>query len=194
MLRDVFGFSGDDRFLQLGDQRIRLAQGAAVGHGMIDHLALAVPDLDQAAAAMLARGAQLDPRVTPDGPKGIAEFWTAGVRYLFLQGPEGARIELIQNLGSPHALGHDHIGIPCSDIGASQAFWELLGAKLTASVVLSRPEGATQVRFLTLGSSTVELYQPPTVSPPAPSGLWRRLLIAGAVAATGPDGLLVAPL
>jgi catechol 2,3-dioxygenase-like lactoylglutathione lyase family enzyme len=197
MLCAVFGFAEDGVHLRLGDQRIALAQGLAqepaAGHGVIDHLALSVPDLDAAAAAMLARGAMPDPDVTPDGPLAIDEFWDAGVRYLFLKGPHGVRIELLQNIGRPRPLGHDHIGIPCSNIAMTEGFCLSLGAKLVSSVSLTRPEGVIEVRFLALGGSVLELYQPPQPIAPAPAGLWRRLLIDGATAATGPDGLTVAP-
>jgi catechol 2,3-dioxygenase-like lactoylglutathione lyase family enzyme len=193
MLCSVFGFWEDSGLLVLGDQRVALAKGVTAGHGVIDHLALSVPDIDAVAAQMRARGAVLDPEVTPDGPKSIAEFWGAGVRYLFLQGPQGVRIELLQNLAQPKPLGHDHIGIPCTDIAASERFCQSLGARTLSSVSLNRPEGVTQVRFLALGTSVLELYQPPQLVAPSASGFWRRLLIDGASVTTGPDGLQIAP-
>lgn len=190
----VFGFAdeGEGR-LRLGNQRIALAQGAGAGAGPIDHLALATADLDRDAQALIARGARPDPAVTPDGPLTIPEFWGAGVRYLFLCGPEGARIELIQNLGQPKGPGHDHIGIPCTDIASSVAFVVSLGGKVVHSVTLERPEGRTEVRFLALGTSVVELYQPPDATPRPGPGPWSRLLIPGAAHLTGPDGLRVGP-
>ena len=191
LLCGSFGFaeSGPGR-LSFHGQTVALAAGAPAGHGAIDHLALAVPDLD--AAAALARGARADPAVTPDGPRAIAEFW-GGVRYLFLQGPEGARIELIERPAAPRGPGHDHIGIPVPDIGAAQAFAESLGARLAAAVCLHRPAGRTEVRFLTLGGAMLELYQPPARPAPAAPGLWHRLLIPGIRPQTGPGGLTVAP-
>jgi hypothetical protein len=160
---------------------------------VIDHLALAVPDLAGSARTLLARGAQLDRQVTPDGPLEIPEFWTAGVRYLFLQGPAGARIELIVNQGAPQGPGHDHIGIPCSDIAASAAFFAGLGATPLAAVTLQRAEGATHVRFLALQGSVIELYQPPHPKPVPAQGLWRCLRIDGAAPASGPDGVTICP-
>lgn len=196
MLADVFGFGpveGDRGGLQLGSQVLRVEAGPAAGHGIIDHLALGVPDLDAAARACLARGALPDPDVTPDGPLAIPEFWGGGVRYLFLRGPGGARIELIQNLGQPAGPGHDHIGIPCTDIAASVAFAAGLGGRVVHSVALDRPEGRTEVRFVALAGSMLEFYQPPgAVARPGP-GLWSRLLIPGAAAQAGPDGLRIGP-
>lgn len=194
MLCGQFGFApGPDGRLSLGTQTIALVEGGAAGHGRIDHLALATDDLDRDAAAFLSRGATLDSDVTPDGPLSIPEFWGGGVRYLFFRGPEGARIELIQNLAAPRPLGHDHIGIPCTDIAASVAFATALGARLLAANTLHRPEGSTEVRFLALGTSVLEFYQPPAPGPAATPGLWSRLLIPGAAAQTGPDGLSIGP-
>lgn len=193
MLRHVFGFVEDGALMRLGDQSVAIVAGEA-GHGTIDHLALAVPDPDAACAALLARGARLDASVTPDGPLEIPEFWTAGVRYVFLEGPDGARIELIANTANPHGPGHDHIGIPCSDIAASATFFAGLGASPMAQISLIRPEGETQVRFLVLQDSVLELYQPPVYRPVPGIGKWQRLLISGVTATTGPDGLTIAPL
>lgn len=193
LLCGTFGFvdAGHGR-LAFHDQHVTLTGGAPGGHGAIDHLALAVPDLDACARDALARGAQVDRAITPDGPQTIAEFW-GGVRYLFLQGPEGARIELIERPATPVGPGHDHIGLPCADLAATAAFLTSLGARPAASVRLQRPEGVTKVRFLTLGRSMLELYQPPTPPVPASQGLWRRLLIPGVPEQTGPGGLIVAP-
>jgi catechol 2,3-dioxygenase-like lactoylglutathione lyase family enzyme len=193
MLRDVFGFVPDAGLMWLGKQAVAVTGGKPAGHGSIDHLALAVPDLDLATTELFARGARVDTAVTPHGPQEIAEFWGAGVRYLFMQGPAGARIELITNTAAPQGPGHDHIGIPCSDLAASAAFFMGLGAKELAAVTLYRPEGATPVRFLALQGSVLELYQPPQFSATAGPGLWRRLLITGVTPCTAPDDLIVAP-
>ena len=193
-LRRQFGFLDDGALMRLGNQTLTLVAGPATGHGVIDHLALAVPDLEGAVAAALARGAVPDPQVTPDGPVEIPEFHAGGVRYLFLQGPSGARIELIQNIGTPHGPGHDHIGIPCRDIAAMASFLSGLGATPLISTRLVRPGGVTDVRFLSLHGSVLELFQPPVPPQPAPSGLWRCLLVPGITAATGPDGLQLSPI
>jgi catechol 2,3-dioxygenase-like lactoylglutathione lyase family enzyme len=199
MLHEVFGFSRDGDLLRLNDQRIALMQADGLrGHGGIDHLALSVNDTDAALADFLIRGAVLD-STTPDGPKEIAEFWANGVRYAFLQGPEGARIELCAKRGSaaaPHRPGHDHIGIPCTDIAASAAFFIDLGAKPVAAVDLIRPEGTIAVRFLSAGQSVIELYAPPGHDPATLSQapLWPGLRMLGTHRSgivTGPDGLQV---
>lgn len=199
MLVRVFGFAPEDGVLRLGDQRIVLvpAEGPG-GHGGIDHLALKVNDTDQALAGLVQRGAVLD-ATTPNGPQEIAEFWDNGVRYVFLQGPEGARIELCARRGAPEQAGlpgHDHIGLPCSDIAASEAFFLSLGLKPTGRFDLIRPEGTIAVRFLAAGDSVVELYAPPGHDPSqtAVQPSWRGLRLIGAGRQgqlTGPDGLSV---
>ncbi|MES2666331.1 MAG: VOC family protein [Pseudomonadota bacterium] len=192
-LCDVFGFARDGGVLRLGSQAIVLRQGSG-GHGVIDHLALSVPDLDAAAAVMIARGAVVE-GTTPDGAQLIPEFWRGGMRYLFLTGPDGARIELCHNLADPKPLGHDHIGIPCTDIAASEAFVTGLGGRLVAAVTLTRAEGDTLVRFIELSGGVLELYMAPVMPPLAPHGCWNRLLVPGLAApVTGPDGLHLAPL
>ena len=192
-LRDVFGFTSEDGMLRLGSQTIVLRQGAG-GHGVIDHLALSVPDLDLVSAAMISRGAVIE-ATTAGGAQLIPEFWGGGMRYLFLTGPDGARIELCQNLADPQPLGHDHIGIPCTDIAASQAFILGLGGRLVSAVTLTRPDGDTHVRFIELDGALLEFYAAPNARPVAPEGRWSRLLVPGlAAAVTGPDGLMLAPL
>jgi catechol 2,3-dioxygenase-like lactoylglutathione lyase family enzyme len=188
-----FGFCADAGLMRMGNQSVAVVQGAQCGHGVIDHLALAVPDLEAAVAGALARGAVADPSVTPHGALEIPEFQAGGVRYLFLQGPGGARIEFIQNLAAPHGPGHDHIGIPCSNIADTAAFLSGLGAVPVSAVTLQRAEGETQVRFLALEGSVLELYQPPVPPHPAPVGLWSALLVPGIEAMTGPDGLRLLP-
>lgn len=202
MLARVFGFSSHAGFMTLGSQRIALVQGTgALTHGGIDHLALAVSDLPAAVAAMSANGAQLE-ATTPEGPRSIAEFWDAGIAYVFLRGPEGARIELCQRLPAETRAGlpgHDHIGIPCTDIAASVAFFEDLGCGILSKVSLHRDDGVTEVRFLSAGRSVVELYEPPALRAEkpafAPNGFWAGLRLLGSRLPkglrTGPDGLRV---
>jgi catechol 2,3-dioxygenase-like lactoylglutathione lyase family enzyme len=205
MLEDVFGFAADGPVLRLGDQAVALvAADGPTGHGKIDHLALAVDDVDAALAAMIARGAQLE-ATTPDGPREIAEFWNTGMRYVFLTGPEGARIELCARLGGAARAGlpgHDHLGIPCTDIAASVTFWTGLGAEPLAAVDLTRADGVTQVRFLSMGDGVVELYEPPALRGRVPAfaqnALWRGVRLGGTGLAPGlrigPDGLRVTVL
>lgn len=191
----AFGFSESAGLWHLGSQALRLVQGQAQGHGRIDHIALTVPDMDAALAALTARGIALDPKVTPNGPELIPEFWDAGLRFVYLSGPESARIELCQRVtGAPPQIGHDHIGIPCADLPAVQAFFEGQGARLTTTIELARPDGTIPVRFLDFHGGVIELFQPASADRAA-QGLWSRLLIPGLPAPIhGPEGLTLAPV
>lgn len=190
----AFGFRESGGLWHLGSQAVRLVEGDAQGHGRIDHIALALPDMDADLAALLAKGIALDPQVTPKGPELIPEFWDAGLRFVYLAGPQGARIELCQRItGAPAEMGHDHIGVPCADLRAMQAFFEAQGARLTTAIDLSRPEGTIPVRFLDFHGGVIELFQPGTTDRAA-HGLWSRLLIPGLSASIhGPEGLTLAP-
>lgn len=196
----VFGFrsgAGEGR-LHLGNQQVQLRQsGQPCGHGIIDHLALAVADVDAALAAMRQRGAVLDAAVTPDGPLFIPEFWDSGIRYVFLVGPEGARIELCARPGASGAglPGHDHVGIACNDLAAMADFFRGLGFHDIASTTLIRAAGNVPVAFLSSGGSMVELYAPPGGTQAAGNPLWRRLILEGSDRmedVAGPEGVLVA--
>ena len=204
MLTQVFGFQvedADEGLFSLGDQHVALVPSGTAGHGVIDHLALAVADVDRALAECLSRGARIE-GTTPDGPREIAEFWQTGVRYVFVEGPEGARIEFCARLGAgprDGLPGHDHIGIPCTDLAATEGFFLSLGLAPVAGVDLLRADGVTKVRFLSAGQGMVELYEPPglrgATAPFAVTGHWQGLRLHGAAGPTGlrigPDGLHV---
>jgi catechol 2,3-dioxygenase-like lactoylglutathione lyase family enzyme len=195
VLRDVFGFVPDAGLMRRGSQAVRLVAGAPEGHGRIDHIALTVPDMDAALTKLLAAGASLDAGVTPNGAELIPEFWEDGLRFVYLTGPETARIELCQRVtGAAPEVGHDHIGIPCHDLATMQAFCEGLGATLTAAVDLTRPEGTIPVRFLAFAGGVIELYQPKAADRSA-RGLWSRLSVPGLPSTLhGPEGLILSPL
>ncbi len=196
LLARVFGFApaGSGR-MRLGAQVIELVRDPAVpGHGVIDHLALAVEDVERALAQALARGGQIDRAVTPDGPLFIPEFWTSGTRYVFLEGPEGARVELCARPGTdrPGLPGHDHIGIACRDLAEMRAFFLSQGLTEIAATTLLRETGNVAVCFLGIGGSVVELYAPPGLDGVPAPGRWRRLILeggGGAGAITGPEGI-----
>ncbi len=195
MLVSVFGFVTDHGVLRRGNQAVQLVAGQPRGHGRIDHIALTVPDMDAALAGLVAAGAALDTGVTPNGAELIPEFWEDGLRFVYLSGPETARIELCQRItGAAPEVGHDHIGIPCHDLPAVQDFLEGQGAVVTTAVSLQRPGGLIPVRFLALAGGVIELYQPGKAARD-PDGLWSRLLVPGLPATLeGPEGLILSPL
>ena len=192
----AFGFAADGGLWRLGDQAIRLVRGQHQGHGRIDHIALSVPDMDTVLARLMTQGIALDAGVTPNGPELIPEFWDNGLRFVYLSGPETARIELCQRLmGAAPAIGQDHVGIPCDDLDAVQRFFQAQGATPIAAVDLIRPDGTIPVRFLTYQGGVIELYQPAARRAVSGHGLWSRLLVGDLAAEVhGPEGLTLAPL
>jgi catechol 2,3-dioxygenase-like lactoylglutathione lyase family enzyme len=163
----------------------------------MDHLALAVDAVAPALDDVRARGGRVDGAVTPDGPVLIPEFWDAGTEYIFVEGPEGARIELCARPGSTRAglPGHDHLGIACRDLPAMRRFFLGLGLSEVAATVLRRDTGDVAVAFLSTGVSTVELYAPPVPPEPSPAPFWRSLMLAGLTEARqGPEGIAIRPL
>jgi catechol 2,3-dioxygenase-like lactoylglutathione lyase family enzyme len=197
----VFGFSRDGERMALGSQAVLLSKGSPDGrHGRIDHLALAVPDVPTALRECLGRGGRLSD-ATPEGPLSIAEFWENGVDYVFLDGPEGAKVELIARRPPAPRLpwGHDHIGISCAELAPMRAFFLDLGLAERAAVTLDRPKGPVDVAFLAWGDSVVELYcLPETRSDPSLNGgqgYWRRLRAIGIEERrVGPEGVELLPL
>jgi catechol 2,3-dioxygenase-like lactoylglutathione lyase family enzyme len=200
LLRDVFGFDGEGSLLRRGSQRMLVTRGDPNGrHGRVDHLALSVPDVPTALAESLGRGGRLSP-ATPDGPLGISEFWENGVDYVFLDGPEGAKVELIarRSPAPPRPWGHDHIGISCAALGPMRAFFLGLGFEERAAVTLERPEGRVEVAFLAWGEDVVELYSLPEVradpSLNGGDGFWRLRAEGIEGRQVGPEGVEVLPL
>ncbi len=223
LLRAQFGFErvAADRLQRRDQALVLIADRAAAGHGALDHLALKAVDCDRASRAVLARGGQVDTGVTPDGPREIDAFWGTGVRYQFFQGPEAARIELCARRGTvvaglrgdvmpggpedapEDALdevlgGHDHLGLACRDIAASEAFYRSLGMVVAFEVTLGPGAAAVPVCFMRRGGFVLELYSPPEVRSgavrAAPNGHWRGMRFEGAGrqgTLTGPDGEMV---
>ena len=197
MLARQLGFVADGVLLRLGSQRIALRQGQATAHGAMDHLALAVDAVAPALAGVVARGGRPDNAITPEGPVLIPEFWQAGTEYVFVEGPEGARIELCARPGSARTglPGHDHLGVACRDLPAMRGFFLDLGLTEIAATVLRRTTGDVAVAFLSSGVSTVELYAPPVPPERAAAPFWRSLMLAGLTEARlGPEGMVVRPL
>jgi catechol 2,3-dioxygenase-like lactoylglutathione lyase family enzyme len=200
-LQRVFGFARQGDRLVLGDQAALLSQGIPDGqHGRVDHLALSVPDLDAALEQCLARGGRLSD-ATPEGALTIPEFWENGIDYVFLDGPEGSKVELVaQRAPSPsRAWGHDHIGISCAELAPMRNFFLDLGLTERSAVTLDRPEGQVDVAFLAWGDSVVELYcLPETRADPTRNdglGFWRRLRSQGILdRRVGPEGVEILPL
>jgi len=162
MLCDLFGFKStgadvDNKYtLTLGNQTILVRSlDQPTGPVSLHHLALAVPDVDTAMNECVKRGAKLADAVTPNGPLEIPEFWQSGFRYVFFEGPENTLIELGMKIddntitqNDTNKWSHDHIGIQCQDIAATQSLFTAAGCKLIAEHTLIRPDGNINVAFL----------------------------------------------
>ena len=164
--------------VSLGDQEILLVDIGTVPHDMlpqrIDHVALSVCDADQIHRRFSSKGARLDKKFTPDGPRNIPEFWEHGVRFVFFQGPEGWPLEFCARTGvkrSSDRTGHDHYGIRTSNIENSLREFVDKGAVLIARHKLVSAEGPVNVMFLQWREVTIELFdEAPIVQTPDQGG------------------------
>ena len=66
--------------------------GAA--HGPVQHIALEVDHIEEAVAALKAKGAVFESEAITAMP----EFTQCGVWHIFIKGPSGERIELVENM------------------------------------------------------------------------------------------------
>jgi len=159
-------------FMEKGDITIELYRLVSDGlgeihtrsHGHIDHFTIDVLDIDQALAEVKSKGAKLDSS-TPEGPLELNTFWSKGVRYVFLQGPQGEKIELNQRLDlSPvrrinNLNGWAHLGIPTTNIIASNDFYHQFGFKEIMRAAIPTEEEAIQVLMLEKDGFILEIYQ-----------------------------------
>lgn len=159
-------------FLKLGDLVVEFYQllgeaseeVKARGHGHIDHFAIDVLDIDSALTDVLARGATLDDS-TPDGPVPIPEFWSQGIKYVFLRGPNGEKVELGQRLDlnlsrrSNNLGGWSHLGIPVANIEKSKTFYQQFGFKEVMSAEIPVDGDAIKAAFLEKDGFHLEFYQ-----------------------------------
>lgn len=182
LLKQVFGFEEEGfsrefgTSLVLGNQRVKVIPSLEIiGNVGLHHVAISVPNVDNAMTECLARGGTLAKSMTPNGPLEISEFWTNGVRYVFFEGPEGSLIELCMKNARPEHQnwGHDHVGILCHDILEIRRKFETIGCKEIAKHALNRKDGTTNVSFLKRGSSIIELFSPPS------SGAEHEHLVSG---------------
>lgn len=160
-------------FLQLHDATLELYQPFGVeldelktrSHGHIDHFAIDVLNVDRALEEVMARGARLDGS-TPNGPQLLATFWSRGVRYANLSGPDGARVELVERLDADRSRrranigGWAHIGIPVRDIETSRRFYGEFGFSEAMRAEIPTPDGAVRASIMERNGAWFEFYQP----------------------------------
>lgn len=170
MLIRLFGFVPRNGRLALGLQEV-LVTGSSEPEGLIafpfDHLAIRVSDVDATLGEALARGAELDPAFTPDGPREIAAFGASGMRYGFCRGPEGWPLEFCAPRQPEGGFlpRHDHSGWRVADFETALTTLASRGARLAARHRL----GAVSVGFLPWDDCVCELFDEPAPTA-APSG------------------------
>jgi catechol 2,3-dioxygenase-like lactoylglutathione lyase family enzyme len=141
-----------------------LAEVGTRGHGHIDHFALDVLDIEGALEDARAAGATLD-ESTADGPVALPAVWTAGVRYVFLSGPDGEKVEFNQRLDLDPARrgtnlgGWAHLGVPVTDMDRSRAFYERLGFAETMLAEIPVGDEAILISMMERAGFTMELYR-----------------------------------
>ena len=178
-LQQVLGFrpAGEGR-LAFGAQEVALSRCGQPPAGLVpmrlDHVAFRVGDADRTAAELTAQGGRLAPAFTPDGPLGIAEFWDWGVRFVFLDGPEGWPFEFCARNGQPEAApGHDHYAIRAQDLDGAEAALTRFAPVPVAQHLL---DGPVRVRFLAAGGAMFELFDEAGGSVAPPGAGWIGLL------------------
>jgi catechol 2,3-dioxygenase-like lactoylglutathione lyase family enzyme len=152
-----------------GDLTLRIATVEADLPGLrvatIDHLAFRVTNVDALLDVLRRAGVPLHPAFTPDTPREIAEFWDSGVRYVFVQGPEGVPVEFcaLRGAASTSGLctGLDHLGLRVAATDAACLGLIAGGAKERARHHLPTPNGTVEVRFLAERNLIWEVFDEP---------------------------------
>lgn len=140
-----------------------LDEVAGRSHGHIDHLAIDVVDIQSALSLARAMGVKVDPG-TPDGPVALP-LWSAGVRYVFLTGAGGEKIEFNQRLDLDPARraenlgGWSHLGLPVTDMARSEAFYQRFGFKPVMRAAIPVGDEKVQISMLELDGFLLELYR-----------------------------------
>lgn len=183
--KEEFSFGGQAyqlAFLQLGNLLVELvyppqdarAAVAQRGHGSIDHIAFDALDIEQALNEAKQRDAKLH-EATSDG---IVDFgiYPEGVRYVFLDGPTGEKIEFSQrndldeNRRDTNLSGWNHLGIPTVDIDASRAFYQQFGFEEDLCAEVPTDDGLVYVLMMKLGDFVLEFFQLPGANLPNTDG------------------------
>lgn len=134
-------------------------------HGHIDHFALDVLDVESAIAALQHEGAELEGS-TPDGWVPFP-LWAHGVRYVFLKGPGGEKIELNERLDldpsrrDDNLGGWSHLGIPTADVERSRRFYADLGFEEALYQEVPLEEGVAAISMMEINGFMLELYRLP---------------------------------
>jgi len=159
-------------FLKKGDMVLEFYQlvGDALeeirsrGHGHIDHFAFDVLDIDRALQVATTNGISLE-KSTPEGPLEIPFFWSKGVKYVFLEGPEGEKIEFNQRMDlepgrrADNLNGWSHLGIPVTDLNLSRDFYQKFGFKEAMYAEIPVDGEVIRASMMEFNGFVLEFYQ-----------------------------------
>jgi len=133
-------------------------------HGHIDHFAIDVIDIDKALKDALDAGAILD-ESNPNGAETIDVFWSKGVKYVIIKGPNGERVELNQRLDldklrrRENLNGWSHLGIPVTNLKKSKDFYNQFGFKEIMYAEIPNGDKSIKVLMIEKDGFVIELYQ-----------------------------------
>lgn len=133
-------------------------------HGHIDHFAIDVLNVENALEEIGLTDLQIDPG-TKDSPVVIPEFWSEGVKYIFLNSINGGKIELNQRFDlspkrrSNNINGGSHLGIPVTDIEKAEEFYSQFGFEKVMQASIPVGDDEIKVSMLSLNGFTIEFYQ-----------------------------------
>ena len=164
-LQTYFGFQPHGNgVMAFGDARILVVAVGDTPDGFIplsfDHVAFNVASVDDCASKIADQGGVLDVRFTPDGPRGISEFWTNGVRFVFFQGPEGCAFEFCakNDPDTDRRDGHSHFAIRTKEWQSAKLHLLGLGATPVASHTLAGQPQPVHVEFMQRGDTVFEIF------------------------------------
>jgi lactoylglutathione lyase len=135
-------------------------------HGHIDHFAINATTADKAMREVLARGGELHPEATPNGPETFPLF-EQGVEYVFFKGPFNEKVEaahafhLAPDRRAATLSGWDHLAVFVTDLDRSREFYRQFGFKEIAYGEKGEGEARVCVSLMHKDGFTLEFVLPP---------------------------------
>lgn len=162
----------DAAFLKQGDMVLEcyqlsgeeLEEVAGRKDGLLDHFAIAAPNLDEEYEKACAKGMQLHASST-DGIKDYPALGRNGVRGVNFVGPDNEIIELCQDNNVLKKAGNGlqgwaHLAVKVLDLQESRNFYEKIGFEISETGYADTPEGKMEILFMVLKGFMLELIQP----------------------------------
>ncbi|MDO5540925.1 MAG: VOC family protein [Eubacteriales bacterium] len=162
----------DAAFLKQGDMVLEcyqlsgeeLEEVAGRKDGLLDHFAIAAPNLDEECEKARVKGVRLHAS-SLDGIKDYPTLGRNGVRGVNFVGPNKEVIELCQDNNVPQKAenglqGWSHLAIKVLDLQESRRFYEKIGFEVSDTGYVDTPEGRMEILFMVLKGFMLELIQP----------------------------------